>query len=221
MKNIMLVGASSSAAQALCKNNKKYNYIKLSRNNQFSDVNNFDITNEDTYINLDLKLDGFVYFPGTINLRQFKSLKEKDFQNDFEVNVMGLIRILKYYLNHFNEGSSFVFFSTVAAKIGMPFHTSVSMVKSALNGLCISLSAEYAPKFRFNCISPSLFKSEMSSRFLRNEKYIENLREKNPLKKIGSPNDISSMIDFLLSDQSRWITAQNISVDGGMSNLKL
>ena len=61
----------------------------------------------------------------------------------------------------------------------------------------------------------------MSSRFLRNEKYIENLREKNPLKKIGSPNDISSMIDFLLSDQSRWITAQNISVDGGMSNLKL
>ena len=76
MKNIMLIGASSSA-QALCKNNKKYNYIKLSRNNQFSDVNNFDITNEDTYINLDLKLDGFVYFSGTINLRQFKSLKER------------------------------------------------------------------------------------------------------------------------------------------------
>ena len=62
MKNIMLIGASSSAAQSLCKNNKKYNFIKLSRDNQFSDENNFDITNEDTYINLDVKLDKLFIF---------------------------------------------------------------------------------------------------------------------------------------------------------------
>ena len=184
MKNILLVGSSSSAAQSIYTSCKKYNFIRLSRDNSHSDVENFNLFDESTYIKLDEKLDGFVYFPGTINLRQFKSLKLEDFQNDLNTNVLGLIKILKHYINNFNDDSSFVFFTTVAIKIGMPFHTSVSMVKSALNGLSISLSAEYAPKFRFNCISPSLFESKMSSRFLRNDKSIESLTEKNPMKKI-------------------------------------
>ena len=89
-----------------------------------------------------------------------------------------------------------MFFSSVAAKLGMPFHSSVSMVKSAIVGLCKSLSAEYAPKIRFNCISPSLFESKMSQRLLRNEKVKEKLSQNNPLGRIGSPKDISSIIHF-------------------------
>jgi len=61
----------------------------------------------------------------------------------------------------------------------------------------------------------------MSSRFLRNEESQERLRNNNPLKKIGSTEDISSLISFLLSSESRWITGQDISIDGGMSTLKL
>jgi NAD(P)-dependent dehydrogenase (short-subunit alcohol dehydrogenase family) len=65
-----------------------------------------------------------------------------------------------------------------------------------------------------------MFKSKMSARFLRNEKSEEKIRNNNPLNKIGESEDISSLIDFLLSDNSKWITGQNISVDGGMSTLK-
>ena len=102
----------------------------------------------------------------------------------------------------------------------MPFHSSVSVAKSALVGLCNALAAEFSPEIRVNCISPSMFKSKMSSRFLRNEKSEERIKSNNPLNKIGTAEDISSLIDFLISDASNWITGQNISVDGGMSILK-
>lgn len=221
MKNILLIGASSEAALTLYKNfNQQYNFIKLSREDNESCVSNFDILDPSTYYKEELKYDGLVYFPGTINLKPFKSLKIEDFYNDFDVSVMGLIKVLKYYHSNFNKDASLVFISSLASKLGMPFHSSVSVAKSALVGLCTALAAEFSPDIRVNCISPSMFKSKMSARFLRNEKSEEKIRNNNPLKKIGESEDISSLIHFLLSDNSKWITGQNISVDGGMSTLK-
>lgn len=218
MKKILLVGTDSSAALSLKKlYSKNYHFTSMSRNAEQSDVADFDVLNPDTFLKTDLFYDGIVYFPGTINLKQFTRLSIDDFNKDYEVNVLGLINILKFYIPKLNPGSSVVFFSSVAAKLGMPFHSSVSMVKSAIVGLCKSLSAEYAPKIRFNCVSPSLFESKMSQRLLRNEKVKEKLSQNNPLGRIGSPKDISSIIHFLLSENSSWITGQDISVDGGMS----
>jgi NAD(P)-dependent dehydrogenase (short-subunit alcohol dehydrogenase family) len=222
MKNILLVGASSEAARSLFDLYKdKYNFIRLSRDAEESNVNSFDILNTETYYSSDIKYDGLVYFPGTINLKPFKNLKITDFYNDFDINVMGLVKILKYYIPSFNQGCSLVFISSLAGKVGLPFHSSISISKSALVGLCKSLAAEYAPNFRVNCISPSLFKSKMSARLLKNELSQERIKNNNPLKKIGGPEDISSLINFLLSSDSQWITGQDISVDGGMSTLKL
>jgi NAD(P)-dependent dehydrogenase (short-subunit alcohol dehydrogenase family) len=221
MKNILLIGASSAAALSLYKNfNQQYNFVRLSREDSESCVSNFDILDSSTYYKEELKYDGLVYFPGTINLKPFKSLKIEDFYNDFDVSVMGLIKVLKYYHSHFNKDASLVFISSLASKLGMPFHSSVSVAKSALFGLCTALAAEFSPDIRVNCISPSMFKSKMSARFLRNEKSEKKIRNNNPLNKIGESEDISSLINFLLSDNSKWITGQNISVDGGMSTLK-
>ena len=222
MKNILLIGASSAAAKSLFEMySTEYNFIRLSRNDNESDINNFNVLDSETYYISDLRYDGLVYFPGTINLKKFNTISVEDFYNDYDINVMGLIKVLKFYMPYFNEGSSFVFVSSLAAKMGMPFHSSVAMVKSAIIGLCKSLAAEFAPKFRVNCISPSLFESKMSARFLRNDNAKERIRNSNPLNMIGSSEDISSLINFLLSPGSKWITGQNISVDGGMSTIKL
>ena len=222
MKNILLVGASSDSARSLLKRYKdKYNFIRLSRNEVDSEVDNFDILDSDTYYSNDIKYDGLVYFPGTINLRPFSNLKIKDFYTDFDINVMGLVKILKFYMPYFNNGCSMVFISSLAGKMGLPFHSSISISKSALVGLCKSLAAEYAPKYRVNCISPSLFKSKMSERLLKNDISKERIKNNNPLKKIGNTDDIASLLNFLLSDESQWITGQDISIDGGMSSLKL
>tara|TARA_B100001093_G_scaffold1194_1_gene1223 strand:- start:28282 stop:28950 length:669 start_codon:yes stop_codon:yes gene_type:complete len=222
MKEIVLIGASSSTCQSFIQKYKNnYNFTSLSRNTNYSDVDDFDILDTSRYLKIENQIDGLVYFPGTINLRPFRSLKTENFIEDFNVNVLGLITALKFYQKQFNKGASVVVFSTVAAKLGMPFHASVSTVKSAVSGLAKSLAAEWSPNVRVNCISPSIFKSEMSKRILSSETMIEKISNNHPMKRHGETNDISSLINFLLSEESSWITGQDLSVDGGMSTLKL
>ena len=222
MKNILLIGASSVSATKFYKTYRdQYNFIRLSHDSAYSDAQSFDLFNTETYIKVSQKIDGLVYFPGTINLKPFDKLEVNDFQEDFNINFLGLIKILKFYKKNLNDGASLVFFSTVASKVGMPYHASVSSVKAAISGLARSLAAEWAPRFRVNCISPSIFESKMSERFLSNEKMIERVSNKHPMKRYGNPFDISSLINFLISSESTWITGQDISIDGGLSTLKI
>ena len=218
---ILLVGASSDICCKLFeKYNKKYEFIRLSSNEEFSDVSGFNVLDPSTFLDLD-NLDGIVYFPGTIILKPFKRLDLNVFKSDYEINVLGLLNILKFYESRLSESASLVFISTVAASLGMPFHSSISMCKSSIEALSRTLSAEWAPKIRVNCIAPSLVNTKLANRFFRNEKQIELMNERHPLKRTGNTDDISNAIEFLLSPNSSWITGQVINVDGGMSTLKL
>ena len=219
MRNILLLGASSQVAIDLIeKYRADYNFISLSRNPIFSDFKDFDSLDTITFPKIE-SLDGIVYFPGNINLKPFKRIKIEEFQNDYNINVVGLLNILKFYERSLNNNSSIVMFSSVAAKVGMPFHASIAMYKSAITSLSRTLAAEWSPKIRLNTISPSLFNSTMSQKFLKDESMIERMSDKHPLNRVGSVSDISSMINFLISEQSSWITGQDFSVDGGMSTL--
>ena len=213
IKNILIIGANSDIAQELIKDSN-YNFICLS-----SKDSNFDILNTNTFPSIK-NLNGFVYFPGTINLKPFSNIKISEFEKDYNINNLGLINTLQFYLNEFTENSSFVFISSIAAKIGMKYHTSISMCKSAIEGLTVSLAAELSPKIRVNCISPSIIDTKLSSRILRNDKIKEDIIQKHPMKKIGSTKNIANAIEFLLSEKSEWITGQTINIDGGYSNLK-
>ena len=218
---ILLVGASSDIANELfVKHRNEYNFIRLSSNSEFSDTENFDIQNPNTYIDEE-NIDGIVYFPGTIVLKPFKQLSLDTFENDYNINVLGLIKILKFYQSKLSDTASLVFISTVAANIGMPFHSSISMCKASLEGLAKSLAAEWAPKVRVNCVAPSLVETKLAKRFFRNDKQKEMMSERHPLKTTGQVEDISSAIEFLLSTKSKWVTGQVIGVDGGMSTIKI
>ena len=102
----------------------------------------------------------------------------------------------------------------------MPFHASIAMCKARVSSLCRTLAAEWSPNIRVNCISPSLVDTKMGSKFFRNEKQIELMNNRHPLKRTGRKTDISNFIEFLLSEKSSWITGQDISIDGGMSTVK-
>ena len=218
---ILLIGASSDIACDLYdKYKNQYDFIRLSSDNNYSDVENFSILDPNTYIDLD-HIDGLVYFPGTIVLKPFKQLSLETFENDYNINVLGLIKILKFYESKLSDSSSLVFISTVAAKLGMPFHASISMCKSSVEALCRSLAAEWSPKVRVNCVAPSLVDTKLAKRFFRNDKQKDLMNERHPLKKTGESTDISSSIEFLLSKKSKWITGQVLGVDGGMSSIKL
>jgi len=218
---ILLIGASSTIAQTYFNEyNSHHDFVRLSSNEEFSDASGFNIEDESTYLDVN-EIDGLVYFPGTINLKPFKRLKLNNFKEDFDINVLGLVRILKFYESRLSDKSSLVFISTVAAKLGMPFHSSVAISKSAVEGLAKSLAAEWAPNIRVNCIAPSLVETNMSKRFFRNEDQKEAMNQKHPLQRTGLPEDISNAIDFLITEKSSWVSGQILHVDGGMSSLKI
>lgn len=175
------------------------------------------------YPKIEKALNGLVYFPGTINLKPFNRLTEKDFQNDLEINTLGAVAFIQSYLSNLKNtnNASIVLISTVAVQTGMPFHSSVALAKGALEGLTRALAAELAPGIRVNCIAPSLVNTPLGDKFINTPEKLEASQKRNPLKKVGEAKDIANTIEFLLSDNSAWITGQIFGVDGGMGALKI
>ena len=168
-------------------------------------------------------LDGLVYCPGSINLRPFERIKPADFVADFNLQVLGAIKIIQAAMPRLKkaENASIVLFSTVAVQTGFPFHTQVSSSKGAIEGLTRALAAEFAPKIRVNCIAPSLTDTPLASSMLNTDQKREANALRHPLKKTGTPENIADMAEFLLSEKGSWISGQIFHVDGGMSSLKV
>ena len=229
-KNILIIGGSSGIGLALAELISPNNNIFIASRSKesLSHLNLNHITFDATTDELDVsqlpeKLDGFVYCPGSINLRPFKGLKTEAFINDFEINVMGAVKSLKAVLNLLNSGenASVVFFSTVAVQTGMPFHSSIAASKGAIEGLTRSLAAEFAPKIRVNAIAPSIVNTPLASKFLNNEAKLEKANERHPLGRVGSAKEIAQATIFLLSQESSWMTGRILQLDGGIGNLKI
>lgn len=228
MKNILLIGGSHGIGLSLVRQlHKDHNIYVASRTFEeqgFTNVTHitFDAT-EDSLDNtlLPSELHGFVYCPGSINLKPFKMLDLETFKRDMEINFFSLVKVVKRIMPLMAEGASMVFFSTVAVKMGMPFHTSVAAAKGAIEGFTKSLAAEYAPKLRFNAIAPSLVDTPLATRLLNNDRKRDMMAQRHPLKRVGAAEDMAHIAKFLLSDDSSWITGQIIGVDGGLSTLNV
>lgn len=228
-KNILIIGGSSGIGLALADLLSSSNniYVASRSSDNLAGLNahhiTFDATSEilDTSL-LPEKLDGFVYCPGSINLRPFKGLSVEAFEKDFQINVTGAINSLKNVLGNLSASgnASIVFFSTVAVQTGMPFHSSVAASKGAIEGLTRSLAAEFAPKIRVNAIAPSLVNTPLASKFLNNDTKLEKANERHPLGRIGSAKEIAQAAAFLLGEESSWMTGRVLQLDGGIGNLK-
>jgi 3-oxoacyl-[acyl-carrier protein] reductase len=232
-KNILVVGGSSGISLALVKylHEQKASVITASRRSS-EELSRLDIphltidVSGDTQqlANIPDTLHGLVYAPGTITLKPFPRLSAEDFQHDFTINVVGAVNVIQAALKSLKraEGASVVLFSTVAARLGMNFHASIATSKSALEGLTVSLAAEFAPsRIRFNAIAPSLTSTPLANNLLSTEEKVESSNKRHPLGRIGQPDDLARMAAFLLSDEAGWITGQVLGVDGGLSTLRL
>lgn len=227
-KNYIIAGAGSSMAKTLAHQLKEQGHTVIGLTTK-TEVEGYDkiytVPNyhESNYPELEIPVNGLIYFPGSINLKPFARLSSEDFINDFNINALGAVKFVQAYLKNMKlaGNSSVVFVSSVAASCGMPYHTSIAMAKAAVEGLTISLAAELAPSVRVNAVAPSLTNTTLSEKFLNTPDKTEAAQKRNPLKQIGKPEDISNAIEFLISDKSGWVSGQIISVDGGMNNLKL
>jgi len=168
------------------------------------------------------RLDGFVYFPGSIALKPFHRLTAEDFQRDLQVNLFGAIAALQSALPALKASgnASVVLFSTVAVAQGMPMHASISAAKGALEGLAKSLAAEWAPAIRVNVIAPSLTDTPLAGALLNSDLKKESAAKRHPLQQVGRSEDMAALVTHLLSGHARFMTGQVLHVDGGLSSVR-
>ena len=225
----MIVGASSGIGLALARQLQEQGATLITAGRRqpegiTSTHLNWDVTQPagELFATLPELLHGLVYCPGTINLKPFQRLQTADYGTDLQINVLGAVEAVKGAFTSLkkSKNASVVFFSTVAVKLGMGLHSSVSVSKSAVEGLTKSLAAEFAPYgIRVNAVAPSLTDTPLAAPLLEGDRR-EAANKRHPLGRVGTPDDIAAMAVHLLSDQGSWITGQIIGVDGGMSTLK-
>ena len=151
-----------------------------------------------------------------------RSLKDGDLLEEYKINVLGALNAVKIYLPNLklSEKASVVFLSSVAVQLGMPFHASVGINKGAIEGLTRSLAAELSPEIRVNAIALSLTETKMTQRIVNTEDKKQGIAQRHPLNAIGTLEDVSNMLEFLLTPKSAWMTGQILHLDGGMSTVK-
>ncbi|MFY9253173.1 MAG: SDR family oxidoreductase [Fuerstiella sp.] len=228
-KNYVVVGGSKGIGHGIVRRllNDGHHVTVLSRtwDHQDLDVNHiiFDVALDD--LNSDQlpgEIHGLVYCPGSINLKPFRALSPDAFRQDFELNVVGAIRVVQAGLNAVKASGSgsIVMFSTVAVGQGMPAHASIAASKGAIEALTRTLAAEFSPDVRVNCIAPALTNTPLTARFFSDEARAAALGEKYPLARTGTVDDIAAAACFLLSPDSSWMTGQILAIDGGLSSVR-
>ena len=166
------------------------------------------------------EVKGIAYCVGSIDLKPLRMVTEQDFNKCMKLNLYSAVEVIKGYQESLkrNKGSV-VLFSTVAAQRGFTNHAIIASAKAAVEGLTVSLAAEFAPNIRVNCIAPSLTNSKIAEPMLKNKALADGIAKAHPLKRLGEGKDSASLAKFLITDDSSWVTGQIIAVDGGRSKL--
>ncbi len=163
---------------------------------------------------------GIAYCVGSIDLKPLKLASESDFNKCMKLNLYSAIDLIKGYQDSLKKNNgSIVLFSTVAAQRGFTNHSIIASAKAAVEGLTVSLAAEFAPNIRVNCVALSLTNSKIAQPLLKNSALAQGIAKAHPLKRIGEGKDGAALAKFLVTDESSWITGQIIAVDGGRSKL--
>ena len=245
-ENILVTGASDGLGKAICLllNSLGANVIGIARNEskleqlkeEMAYKEKFSYVIRDLSIDIDElpnlvskiakeygKLTGLVYAAGKLELLPIKALDSNSIDNLYNVNFKSLLMTTKGFTDKRNslENSSIVYISSISSILGIKGMISYSASKGAINSLVKTLAVEVSNrKIRVNSILPGHVETNMTlqNKDANSKEYLNELETMYPLG-LGEPEDIANIVTFLLSDKSRWITGQNIVVDGGRTLL--
>lgn len=227
MKNYLIIGGSSGIGKSLAEilSENAHVFATYCKTELAHPSINYFYHKASDKLNLDKLpevIDGLAYCVGSIQLKPFHRFTEEDFILDYQLQVLGAVKVIQDILPRLKQSScaSIVLFSTVAVQTGFTFHSLVSASKGAIEGLTKALAAELSPKIRVNCIAPSITQTPLVSALLNTEEKIAANSQRHPLGRIGLPQDVAELAAFLIGDKSSWMTGQIIHMDGGISTLK-
>ncbi|MDR7370287.1 SDR family oxidoreductase [Flavobacterium aquidurense] len=227
MNKIVIIGGSKGIGSAILlqqlENNFIYNISRSAPDISHPNLIHFSVdVLRDALPEIEA-IDTLIYCPGSINLKPILNLSIDDFRLDFEINVIGAVKVIQHYLPALKKGNnpSIVLFSTVAVKLGMPFHSSIAVAKSGVEGLVKSLGAELASLVRINAIAPTITETSLSASMLRNDRMKENMVERHPMKNYLKAQEVAQMANYLISDKAGSISGQIFQMDYGLVTFKL
>ncbi len=164
-----------------------------------------------------IPVSSFVHCAGLLKMLPLRSVDVKDLQDTFYTNVFAPELITKVLVTRKINGrnlKSVVLISSNISNRGAAAFSVYGASKSALDGLMRNLSIELAPDVRVNSVLPGGMATEMTKEMYEDENLKRQFKKNYPLG-IGTPAEIAPVVEFLISDHARWITGQQMTVDGG------
>lgn len=162
-------------------------------------------------------IEAFVHCAGTLSVLPLRSLGAAHAQQVMAANALSALEITRVLMrkdvNH-KRLRSVVAISTIAAQFGAKGFAAYSASKAALDAIVRSLAVELAPEVRANSVLPGAVRTPMTASMFDDPDTAARLLRDYPLG-VGEPRDIVDAVEFLLSDKARWITGQQLVVDGG------
>lgn len=194
------------------KNPEKHRIIQL----DLSKVEECNLRLSEYLIEGGIHISYAVFAAGIFGLKPIKIFDYGFLKKSFDIavfSVYSLVQVLSSKKVNAGALKSMAFISSVNAKIGTKGYTIYAGVKSAMLGMMKSFAVELAPRVRVNAVLPGAVRTRTTA-FIFDSQEGPNPRY---LLGDGEPLDVANAIDFLLSEKSRWITGQEIIVDGGLT----
>jgi len=164
------------------------------------------------------RLDILVNNSGIYGFGALEAITEEDFHRQFNVNVLGLLLTTQAAAKHLGEGASIINIGSVVARITPPGSAVYTGTKGAVDAITGVLARELGPrKIRVNALNPGMVETECTHRagFIGSD-FEKGTVAQTPLGRLGQPDDIAAVAVFLASDDSRWLTGEQLLAGGGL-----
>jgi 3-oxoacyl-[acyl-carrier protein] reductase len=164
------------------------------------------------------RLDILVNNSGVYEFTAIEAITEDHFHRIFNVNVLGLLLTTQAAVKHLGEGGSIINIGSIVSRVTPPGSAVYTGTKGAVDAITGVLARELGPKkIRVNALNPGMVETEgsVSAGFIGSD-FEKGIVAQTPLGRVGQPDDIASVAVFLASDDSRWLTGEQLLVGGGL-----
>ena len=161
------------------------------------------------------KVDILINNAGVILYKLLSDVTEEEFDKLFNINVKGTYFACQQAMNHMEDNGRIVNFSTSVVGSMFPTYSVYAATKGAVEQITRQLAKEFGhKKITINTVAPGPVNTELFN-VGKTEQQIEAMKQMNAFGRLGEPEDIANVIEFLVSDKAQWVTGQTLRVNGG------
>lgn len=168
------------------------------------------------------RVDGAVNCVGSVLLKPAHLTTASEWHETLATNLTSAFATVRAAANTMKQQSgSIVLMSSAAARIGLANHEAIAAAKAGIIGLAQAAAASYATRgLRFNVVAPGLVKTNLTKKIWESERAATISQSLHALGRLGEPEEVASLITWLLDPANTWVTGEVFSIDGGLGNVR-